>query len=463
MGSPFVSKKVAIYRESFNPPGRRHRLVAEALCREFDEVIVTPWHRLPGETIKYDIPPVYRATMIDLAFQNIPKVRIEFFDLEADEYTPASNIQEKIAFNGDIWIVLRPDMIRGGAVGASKVHKSRDERFWKNQQFVIVRKVGEKIDPSDLPPQHRFLDIEEGMDSEEIRSRIFHKQPISDCVDPKVEAYIQRRSLYTGMPQTRTTHFQMDEVRPLIVADEWNKKSQEMRQKLPQEDTADPNIILVVGGDGTMLRAIRKLWRKRLPFYGINTGHLGFLLNSDQPPDLIGQSLIVEQQSMLHVETQGLNGEQKISLAFNEAWVERVTGQTAWIEVVIDGRVRLKKMVADGVLVSTAGGSASYARAMGAAPLPLSTPALLLVGSNVLYPVFWQPVVLSLNSEVTFRTLDSEKRPLNAYVDGVPQGKISWMRIKTSNIAAAELAFDPGHDPAEKLARIQFPTSGEAQ
>ena len=77
--------------------------------------------------------------------------------------------------------------------------------------------------------------------------------------------------------------------------------------------------------------------------------------------------------------------------------------------------------------------------------------------------LFWQPVVLSLNSEVTFCTLDSEKRPLNAFVDGVPQGKISKMRVKTSNIAAVELAFDHGYDPAEKLARIQFPTSGEAQ
>ena len=457
-----MRKKIAIYRGSFNPPGCLHRLVAEALCSEFDEVIVAPWHRLPGETIKYDVPPVYRATMIDLAFQGLPKVRIEFFDLEAGEYTSASDVPEKIDYQGDIWIILSPDMIRGGAVGESRVHRARDGRFWKDQQFVIVRKDGEEIDPSDLPPHHRFLDIEEGADSGEIRGRIFQKQPISDCVDPQVEAYIRRRNLYTGMPQTRTTRFQIDEVRPLIVADEWNKKSQEMRKKLPEENTEDPNIILVVGGDGTMLRAIRKLWRKRLPFYGINTGHLGFLLNSGLPPELVGQSLIVEQMSMLRVETLGLDGERKVSLAFNEAWVERVTGQTAWLEVAVDGRVRFKKMVADGALVSTAGGSASYARAMGAAPLPLSTQALLLVGSNVLYPVFWQPVVLPLNSEVEFRTLDPDKRPLNSFVDSVPQGQVSWMGIKTSNIAAVELAFDPSHDPAEKLARIQFPATDEA-
>ena len=458
-----MGKKIAVYRESFNPPGRLHRLVAEALSKEFDEVIVAPWHRLPGETIKYDVPPVYRATMIDLAFQGLPKVRIEFFDLEAGEYTPASNIVKKMASRGDIWVILRPDMIKGGAGGGSRVHKARDERFWKDQRFVIVRKAGEEIDPSDLPPHHRFIDIDEGVDSGEIRSRIFHKQSISDLVDPLVEAYIQRRSLYTGMPQTRTTRCMIDEVRPLIVIDDWNKKSKEMRKKLPRENTEDPNIILVVGGDGTMLRAIRKLWRKRLPFYGINTGHLGFLLNSGLLPDLVGQSLIVEQMSMLRVETLGLDGEQKISLAFNEAWVERVTGQTAWIEVAVDGRVRLEKMVADGALVSTPGGSASYARAMGAAPLPLSTPALLLVGSNVLYPVFWQPAVLPLNSEVEFRTLDSEKRPLNGFVDGVPQGQVSWMRVKTSNIAAVELAFDPRNDPAEKLARIQFPSADEAE
>ena len=456
-----MGKKIAIYRGSFNPPTRRHRLVAETLCKEFDEVVVAPWHRLPGETIKYDVPPVYRATMIDMAFQGLPKVRIEFFDLEAGEYTPASNIPEKIAFDGDIWIILRPDMIRGGAAGESRVHRARDARFWKEQQFVIVRKAGEKIDPSDLPPHHQFLDIKEGADSKEIRSRIFNKEPISEWVDPEVEAYIRRRSLYTGMPQTRTTRFQIDEVRPLIVTDEWNEKSQEMRKMLPGENTEDPNIILVVGGDGTMLRAIRKLWRKRLPFYGINTGHLGFLLNSGLPPDLVGQSLIVEQLSMLRVETLGLDGRRKISLAFNEAWVERGTGQTAWIEVAVDGKVRLEKMVADGALVSTAGGSASYARAMGAAPLPLSTPALLLVGSNVFSPFIWQPAVLPLNSEVEFRTLDPDKRPLNGFVDGVPQGKISWMGVKTSNIAAVELAFDPGHDPAEKLARIQFPAAGE--
>ena len=42
---------------------------------------------------------------------------------------------------------------------------------------------------------------------------------------------------------------------------------------------------MVVGGDGTMLRAIRQYWRRRVPFFGINTGHLGFLLNDSPQAD----------------------------------------------------------------------------------------------------------------------------------------------------------------------------------
>ena len=91
------------------------------------------------------------------------------------------------------------------------------------------------------------------------------------------------------------------------------------------------------------------------------------------------------------------------------------------------------------------------------APLPLNTPALLLVGSNVLKPEFWKPVVLPLDSHIECTTLDPQKRPLEGYIDGVPQGEVRTMRARVSNIAAVELAFEPEHDPATKLARIQFP------
>ena len=145
------------------------------------------------------------------------------------------------------------------------------------------------------------------------------------------------------------------------------------------------------------------------------------------------------------------------ALAFNDAWVERATGQTAWLKLLVNDQPRIEKLVADGVLVATAAGSTSYARAMGATPLPLYTAALLLVGSNVLHPPHWRPVVLPVDSRIEVRTHDPVKRPLKAFIDGIPQGDVQAIHARVSNMAAVELAFLPDHDPSLKLAKLQFP------
>ena len=89
--------------------------------------------------------------------------------------------------------------------------------------------------------------------------------------------------------------------------------------------------------------------------------------------------------------------------------------------------------------------------------MPLNTPALLLVGSNVLKPDTWRPAVLPLDASIELTTLDPTKRPLQAYIDGVPEGNVTTLRARVSNIAAVELVFSSGHDHAAKLAQIQFP------
>ena len=109
------------------------------------------------------------------------------------------------------------------------------------------------------------------------------------------------------------------------------------------------------------------------------------------------------------------------------------------------------------MLVATAAGSTAYARAMGAAPLPLYTQGVLLVGSNVLHPPQWRPVVLPVDSRIEVRTHDPVKRPLSAFIDGIPQGVVQSLHARVSNIAAVELAFLPDQDPSLKLAKLQFP------
>src|SRR5581483_1121947 len=82
-------------------------------------------------------------------------------------------------------------------------------------------------------------------------------------------------------------------------------------------------------------------------------------------------------------------------LTFNDAWLERSTGQSAWLQVSISDKLRLPKLVCDGLLVSTPAGSTAYARSMGATPLLADTPAWLVVGSNVAQPPHWKSALLS--------------------------------------------------------------------
>ena len=172
------------------------------------------------------------------------------------------------------------------------------------------------------------------------------------------------------------------------------------------------------------------------------------------------KELQLHQLPLLWVETTSPDGECSDSLAFNDCWLERESGQTAWIEVSVNAKVRMPKVVADGMLIATAAGSTSYARAMGAVPLPLNAPLLTLAGSNVLIPEFWQPAALPSNTVVKLRNLDVSKRPLRGFIDGIAQGHVEEMTIRISRVAAVELLFLPERDPVEKLAMLQFPQMG---
>ena len=83
---------------------------------------------------------------------------------------------------------------------------------------------------------------------------------------------------------------------------------------------------------------------------------------------------------------------------------------------------------------------------------------LILAGSNVVEPFRWQSVHLSLDAEVELLTLDTAKRPVRAYADGVLlTDSARRLRVRRSRIAAVELAFAPDHDLTAKLSDLQFP------
>ena len=166
----------------------------------------------------------------------------------------------------------------------------------------------------------------------------FTRRDVSGSIDPAVGQYIERYGLYRGRIPNRLTRWSLEEPRVFLFADERNARAKGWKEQFRSyEVTEKPNCILVLGGDGTMLRAIRKYGNLRVPFLGLNAGHLGFLLNNAEtilqnpfPP----KELLLRQLPLLYVETFDEAGRYAKEYAFNDAWVERSTSQSAWARVV---------------------------------------------------------------------------------------------------------------------------------
>jgi NAD+ kinase len=468
-----TKKRIAVFGGSFNPPHNSHREIAKMLSKRFDEVIITPCGPRPDKRTTNEIDPIHRATMVDLAFRDIPKVRIELFDLENNSFTPTREMENIFRSEGELWHVVGTDLIAGGNTGTAPIQRSwsKGRDVWNRLKFMVTIRADTPLDPDDLPPHAQTIDARSEIRSSDIRKRIFTGKPFEDLVPPAVAEYIRRHNLYRGIHHIGPTDLHRPRPRALIIANKSSAEAVAIKRRLASLETKrDPNLIIVIGGDGTMLHAIQQHWRMRVPFYGINVGHRGFLLNNckdDISPDNFPEAMIAWQCPLLHVETTHIDRTKTTHLAFNDAWVQAHPGQSAWIEVSVNDVVRIPRLEGDGILVATAAGSTGYARAMGAPPLPVGERLLVLAGSHVTEPAHWKSAVLPFDANVSLKIIEqpsrTKRRPLFGFVDGTPQGETAEMKIRASKIATAEIAFSPQHSFPEKLLAIQFPSHSEGR
>ncbi len=462
-----VNRRVAIYASTFDPPSRFHRDAVEAILRSgFDEVIIHPTGPRPQQGVYEHAPPLHRAAITSLAFRDMPNVTVDYTDLSSTSFSTARDLENRYAKQGEVWHVILDSMVEGGAKGSSLIQAKWDEgiRLWSDSRFVILHdsSAGSPIAPEDLPRKHQLVPASLRLSSTELRSRIYHGESVEDSIDPDVANYIQRHRLFLPNSRERQASCRLDQPRLKIVYDERNTSSVAIARQYAQYEAPSANLVLVLGGDGTMLRAIREHWRLRVPFVGLNTGHLGFLMNERLPRDLNGLELVSYSLPMLRVDATKPDGEHFWGLAYSDVWLERAEGQAAWLRVDVDGETRVSKVVGDGMLIATAAGSSAYARAMGAVPVPIDTPTLTLAGSNVFQPRFWKPMILSDDSLITLASLDfSGKRPVRGYIDGMPLGIVQEIMVRRSLSASVELAFTKEFDPSARLLRSFFPP-GEA-
>ena len=438
--------------------------IAAELARHFDELRIVTCGFRPDKPSNNALSPELRAVLVDLAFQQIPGVVVDHFDLENACFTFSDELERRFA-TGDcqVWHAVSAELVRGGARGEAPIQRGwvHGPMIWKELRFAVYRTPEMPLDPADLPPQAEVIVTPRWGSSLEIRRRLYEGEDCAKLLPPRVQAYIERYGLFKLSSVQHEGRIRTTGARLLIVADERSEKACQVRDKLAVNSTEhDPDLVLVIGGDGTMLSAIQQHWQLRRPMVGLNAGHLGFLMNDSQSlltaNNELYPELVVRRLPMLHVEFQRAGEPPVEALTFNDAWIERSTGQTAWLRVAVNDEDKLDKAVCDGVLVSTAAGSTAYAMSMGASPLLADSPAWLVVGSNVMRPLGWKSALLPLDASVRIDGLDTGKRPLNGFVFGQVVPNVTGMTARISRVATVELAYSPAHDMARKISDLQF-------
>ena len=188
-------------------------------------------------------------------------------------------------------------------------------------------------------------------------------------------------------------------------------------KKVATEDLPEIEIAVVLGGDGTILRAAEITLARKIPLLGINLGHVGFLAEVDRPTikaiaqSIIEKSYVSENRMVLQFEIERGGKVVSTGWALNEVTVERDATTMVELFVEIDRRP-LSHWGCDGVICSTPTGSTAYAFSAGGPVLWPEIEALVLLPISA-HALFSRPMVVSPKSEIII-TVESSAALLSA-------------------------------------------------
>ena len=234
--------------------------------------------------------------------------------------------------------------------------------------------------------------------------------------------------------------------KPLIISDK-NKKSLYIKKKvnkiLSKQKLKKPNVVIVIGGDGFMLQTLKKNKKTKKFFYGINSGNYGFLMNKFSEKNLIKYISKSKSINISPLEMIVNVGKKNIkSLAINEVSILRQSKQAANLSIKNNSKNIIKKLVSDGVLVSTPAGSTAYNLSVHGPILNLNSKKISIAPISAFRPRRWAGKVVSDKSKVIIKNLDSKKRPVSAVADNFEIRNINRVTVKVQNKIKFSLLYD---------------------
>ena len=231
-----------------------------------------------------------------------------------------------------------------------------------------------------------------------------------------------------------------------------------IRDRWGDNPLADCDVVVAIGGDGFMLELLRRHHGLNKPFYGVNCGTVGFLMNPHDVDDL-GERIADAEAVNIHpliMRAERADGSIKEARAINEVSLFRQTRQSAKIRISVNGMVRMETLVCDGVLLATPAGSTAYNLSAHGPIIPLGGGLMALTPISAFRPRRWRGALLSDHSKVVLDVLEHNFRPVSASADSVEIRHVNRVTVEQASEITLNLLYDPGFSLSDRATQEQF-------
>jgi len=239
----------------------------------------------------------------------------------------------------------------------------------------------------------------------------------------------------------------------------------ELGVSVPEKDL---ELVMVLGGDGTILKAAEIVRETATPLMGINLGHVGFLAESERAglanavERIVAKDYVVKERLTLDVRVLVAGKEVYRTWALNEATVEKSAAEKM-LEVVLEVDSRpLSSFGCDGIIVATPTGSTAYAFSAGGPVVWPGVEAMLVVPLSA-HALFARPMVVSPSSLVAVEVLERSAGTGVLWCDGrrthdLPVGARVELRRSEHPVRLARLRIGPFTD--RLVNKFSLPVAG---
>jgi NAD+ kinase len=246
-------------------------------------------------------------------------------------------------------------------------------------------------------------------------------------------------------------------MKKIQIISDTNQKSLKIKSQLikmlTKNKLSKSNIKIVIGGDGFMLQTLKRNKNSKKFFYGINSGNYGFLMNKFSSKNILKNLSKANMISISPLEMIVKNNKNQIrkSLAINEVSILRQSRQAASLSINHGSKTIIKRLVSDGVLVSTPAGSTAYNLSVHGPILGLNSKKLSISPISAFRPRRWKGKIVSDKSKITINNLNPKKRPISAVADNIEVRNAKNIIVKTNQKIKFNLLYDKNRSLQKKI------------